>query len=295
MKSILIIGQNGQVSTYLQRALGAPYSVIVAGRQSMDLSQPAQIQAALDQFNPSLIINPAAYTAVDQAEQDREAAFTINRDAVSEIAAWCRAHNKPLIHYSTDYVFDGAATEPYTEQDAAAPSGVYGQSKYEGEQAILRSGAPAIILRTSWVYSNHGKNFYRTMLKLAETRNQLTVVGDQIGAPTYAGAIAQTTAELVDLIMQHGGIDERQIGVYHLTCAGETSWCEFARAIFEAHGVAVAVSAITTAEYPTPAKRPAYSVLSNAKLKQEFGLALPDWQQALQQCVAEARFSEPES
>lgn len=291
MTKILLIGQKGQVSTYLQRVLTRDdYQLEVAGREQIDLSQPDTIQAALSQLKPSLIINPAAFTAVDLAEQEADAAFTINRDAVSELAAYSKANSVPLIHYSTDYVFPGDANSPYLETDETGPTGVYGQSKLEGEQAIMNSGAPAIILRTSWVYSNHGKNFYKIMLALAESRNELSVVADQIGAPTYAGSIAEATRTLVHTILEQGEVSDEQQGVYHFTCQGQTSWSDFAKALFTENGInKMKVNGIPSSEYPTPAKRPAYSVLNSDKLKAVFGVSLPHWGTALAQCAAEAK------
>ena len=288
MKKILIIGRNGQVTTYLQRHLKGDYKVIVAGREQLDLLQTETIQERLDSLNPDLIINPAAYTAVDLAEENTEQADIINHLAVAEIARYSEQMSVPLIHFSTDYVFSGDALIPYVETDEVAPAGVYGMSKYAGEQAILNSGAPALILRTSWVYSNQGKNFYKTMVGLAETRNELNVVADQTGSPTYAGSIAQTTGQLLDLILAQGKIKQEQVGVYHFTCKGKTSWCDFARAIFKCHAIDnMQVNAITTDEYPTPAKRPAYSVLDNAKLQEVFGLSLPHWEKGLDDCIKE--------
>ena len=290
MKTVLIIGKNGQVSTYLQNALKGNFEVVVAERDQIDLSKLDQIQPALQKINPSLIINPAAFTAVDLAEDESELAFTINRDAVKELATYCSKTQTPLIHFSTDYVFAGDAEAAYTEIDQAAPTGVYGESKLAGEKEALKSGAPAIVLRTSWVYSNHGKNFYKTMLALAATRNELSVVADQVGAPTYAGSIAEATKKLVEIIFNQGQIEDSQKGVYHLTCGGQTSWAEFAKAIFvENQKDAMTVNSITTDEYPTPAKRPAFSVLNNDKLQAVFGVSLPTWQDALGECVEETK------
>ena len=296
MKSVLIIGQNGQVSTYLQRALMGDYSVVVAGRDTIDLLKVDQIKPALQRLKPTLIINPAAFTAVDAAEQESVAAFTINRDAVAEIAEFCADTKTPLIHFSTDYVFDGNANTPYLETDRPKPNGVYGQSKLEGELAVLAAGAPALILRTSWVYSKHGKNFYKTMLALAESRTELSVVADQVGAPTYAGSIAAGCKELVEKILLSGEITAQQIGVYHFSCEGQTSWAEFAKAIFTGNGLdKMLVNSITTADYPTPAKRPAYSVLNGDKLVAEFNVSLPDWQLGLANCIAESGAAEAPS
>ena len=288
MKKILLIGRNGQVTTYLQRVLSGDFTLEVAGRESLDLSDIESIEPVLSAYAPDIIINPAAFTAVDLAETEQEAAFKINSHAPAAIAQYCKQHNTPLIHFSTDYVFSGEAEQPYLETDETAPTGVYGQSKLEGEQAILNSGAPAIILRTAWVYSNHGKNFYKTMLNLASSRNELSVVADQVGAPTYAGSIADTTRMLVERVLEQGGIKPEQVGVYHFTCQGQTSWCEFAKAIFVENGVNdITVNGISTQEYPTPAKRPAYSVLNLDKLKNTFGLSLPHWGTALAQCAVE--------
>lgn len=296
MSDILIIGQNGQVSTYLQRELAAVGNVNVAGRDEIDLSHVGQVYSALAALRPKLIINPAAYTAVDAAEQDQELAFAINALAVGEIARYAKDHGAALIHFSTDYVFAGDADVPYSETNLVGPTGVYGQSKLEGEQAILNSGAPALILRTSWVYSNHGKNFYKTMLGLSEQRTELNVVNDQIGAPTYAGSIAAATKQLVDLIIAQGGLKPEQTGVYHFTCQGQTSWAEFAKAIFVENEISnMTVHGISTSEYPTPAQRPAFSVLNTGKLLEVFDVSLPHWGTALSQCVVETRSPANES
>lgn len=290
MKTVLLIGQNGQVTTYLQRELADKFNLVIAGREQLDLSQPSLVQASLAKLSADIIVNPAAFTAVDLAEDQSEAAFAINGESVAGIAAFCKETNTPLIHFSTDYVFSGDANAAYVESDSPAPSGVYGASKLAGEQAVLQSGAPAVILRTSWVYSNHGKNFYKTMLSLAESRNELSVVADQFGAPTYAGSIAKATMALLEIIANQGEITSTQNGVYHFSCQGETSWCEFAKALFVANDVSdMTVNAISTSEYPTPAKRPAYSVLNGAKLASVFGIALPDWHDALDSCAAETK------
>jgi len=289
-KKVLLIGQNGQVSTYIQNALEghAECQLVIAGRDDLDLSKPSEVQASLTQFAPDIIVNPAAYTAVDLAEQEQDLAYAINRDAVAEIAAYSNQTETPLVHFSTDYVFDGDASKAYLEDHEAAPSGIYGASKLGGEQAILESKAPAIILRTSWVYSNHGKNFYKTMLALSESRTELSVVADQVGAPTYAGSIADATVSLLKQIIQQGGIPIEQRGVYHFTCQGQTSWCDFAKAIFVENQVSnMIVNPISTQEYPTPAKRPAYSVLDGGKLQAMFDLSLPHWGTALAHCAAE--------
>ena len=287
---IALIGQHGQVSTYLQSALSdASLDYVVVGREQLDLTDTNNIQPVLTKLTPSLVVNPAAYTAVDLAEQEIEQAELINRDAVAQIAAYCEHSKTPLIHYSTDYVFSGDADQAYKETDSVSPNGVYGLSKLQGEQAILSSGALALILRTSWVYSQHGKNFYKTMLALSESRDELSIVADQMGAPTYAGSIAKTTVELIEILIEQGGLTEAQSGVYHFTCGGQTSWFEFAQAIFQSNGKShMTLNPVTTEEYPTPAKRPAFSVLDNSKLNNVFAVSLPSWRDALALCVAEA-------
>lgn len=290
MSSILLIGQNGQVTTYLQNILKGDYTVQVASRDMLDLTDLGSIKSTLAALKPSLIINPAAYTAVDLAEQEADLAFTINRDAVAEIAAFSKETNTPLIHFSTDYVFSGDAEKSYTEDDIPAPTGVYGQSKLEGEHAIVKSGAPALILRTSWVYSNHGKNFYKTMLNLAKTRDELSVVADQFGSPTYAGSIAEVTKALAEKILASGGITDEQSGVYHFSCQGQTSWHDFAKALFIENGFTkIKVNPIPTKDYPTPAKRPAFSVLDGRKLRTVFDVSLPHWQTALAHCASQTK------
>lgn len=293
IKSVLIIGKHGQVSSYLQRQLVGDFTVHAAGREQIDLSKLADVYGALDKIKPSLIINPAAFTAVDLAEQEAEQAYLINRDAVAEIARYCADNNTPLIHYSTDYVFAGDSRQPYGETDATGPTGVYGQSKLEGENTIIASGAPAIILRTAWVYSNHGKNFYKTMLGLSKTHEQLSVVSDQVGAPTFAGSIADATNQLVEQIFSQGQLSSGQSGVYHFSCGGQTSWFDFVNAIYAEHGIEhVSVKPVGTKDYPTPAKRPAFSVLDNKKLQDVFGVSLPQWRDALKECVQETRLAE---
>lgn len=295
MKRILLIGGNGQVSTYVQRALNnaqrlseLKVELQVASRDQLDLMHLDSIAATLEEMAPDIIINPAAYTAVDLAESEQEAAFTINRDAVAEIAAYCARKGVILIHFSTDYVFAGDASSPYLESDATAPTGVYGQSKLAGENAIIASGAQAIILRTAWVYSNHGKNFYKTMLGLAQSRNELSVVADQIGAPTFAGSIADAVQKLVRIIVEQDRLAPEQTGIFHFTCQGQTSWAAFAKAIFVENEItSIKVNSISTQEYPTPAARPAYSVLNLDKLNKVFGISLPHWGTALAHCVAE--------
>jgi len=294
--TILLLGANGQLGQELRRAL-APLGTIVATTRSgalpdgsacevADFDQPASLTALLDRVRPALVVNAAAYTAVDRAEDDREAAFRANAEAPGVLAHWCAQAGVPLVHYSTDYVFDGQGTRPYREDDATAPLGVYGASKLAGEQAIRAAGGRHLIFRTAWVYASHSANFLRTMLRVGAERDVLRVVADQVGTPTPAALIADVTAQA----LQHDGALS---GTWHLTAKGETSWHGFAEAIFAdavATGVlprAPNVEAISTAEYPTPAKRPAYSHLDVAKLEQDFGVVLPSWQDGLKRVIAD--------
>ena len=294
--TILLLGANGQLGQELQRAL-APLGTIVATTRSgalpdgsacegADFDQPASLAALLDRFQPTVVVNAAAYTAVDRAESDRDAAFRANAEAPGVLAQWCAQAGVPLVHYSTDYVFEGQGTRPYREDDATAPLGVYGASKLAGEQAIRAAGGRHLIFRTAWVYASHSANFLRTMLRVGAERDVLRVVADQVGTPTPAALIADVTAQA----LQHDGALS---GTWHLTAKGETSWHGFAEAIFAeavATGVlprAPKVEAITTAEYPTPAKRPAYSHLDVAKLEQDFGVVLPSWQDGLKRVIAD--------
>ncbi|NYF37786.1 dTDP-4-dehydrorhamnose reductase [Stenotrophomonas sp. JAI102] len=294
--TILLLGANGQLGQELRGAL-APLGGIVATTrigalpdgnvcEVADFDQPASLAALLDRVQPTVVVNAAAYTAVDRAEDDRDAAFRANAEAPGLLARWCAQAGVPLVHYSTDYVFDGQGTRPYREDDATAPLGVYGTSKLAGEDAIRAAGGRHLIFRTAWVYASHSANFLRTMLRVGADRDVLRVVADQVGTPTPARLIADVTAQA----LQHdGGLS----GTWHLTAKGETSWHGFAEAIFAeavAAGVlprAPSVEAITSAEYPTPAKRPAYSHLDVAKLEKDFGLTLPRWQDGLKQVIAE--------
>lgn len=294
--TILLLGANGQLGQELQRAL-APLGTIVATTRNgtlpdrsacevADFDQPASLAALLDRVQPTVVVNAAAYTAVDRAEDDRDAAFRANAEAPDVLARWCAQAGVPLVHYSTDYVFDGQGTRPYREDDATTPLGVYGASKLAGEQAIRAAGGRHLIFRTAWVYASHSANFLRTMLRVGAERDVLRVVADQVGTPTPAALIADVTAQA----LQHDGALS---GTWHLTAKGETSWHGFADAIF-AEAVATGmlprapkVEAITTAEYPTPAKRPAYSHLDVAKLEQDFGVVLPSWQDGLKRVIAD--------
>ncbi|MEB2645103.1 dTDP-4-dehydrorhamnose reductase [Pseudomonas canadensis] len=285
---ILITGQHGQVSRELQLRLQDLGELIVLGRDQLDLADADQIRQQVRAHRPGLIINAAAHTAVDLAESEPDAAFAINAIAPGILAEEAKALGIPLIHYSTDYVFDGSKPAPYTETDTPNPLGVYGQSKLAGEQAITAVGGEHLILRTSWVYSNHGKNFLLTMQRLLQEKPQMRIVADQIGAPTWAGSIANSTRALIER-WQAG--EPGEWGIYHLTAGGETSWFGFAQAIGEhlrEQGKACAeLEPIPSSAYPTPAQRPLNSRLDCGRLLQQWHVSQPHWQDALRECLAQ--------
>ncbi|MBB6289737.1 MULTISPECIES: dTDP-4-dehydrorhamnose reductase [unclassified Pseudomonas] len=284
---ILITGQHGQVSQALQTQLQGLGKLIVLGREQLDLADAERIRQQVRAHRPDLIINAAAHTAVDQAESEADLAFALNAIAPGVLAEEAKALESPLIHYSTDYVFDGSKPAPYTEADTPSPLGVYGQSKLAGERAIAAVGGAHLILRTSWVYSNHGKNFLLTMQRLLQEKPHLRIVADQIGAPTWAGTLAASTRVLIER-WQAGKAGEW--GIYHLTAEGETSWFGFAQAIGEhlrASGRACAeLEAIPSSAYPTPARRPLNSRLDCSHLRQQWHVTQPLWQDALRECLA---------
>jgi dTDP-4-dehydrorhamnose reductase len=277
---ILITGKNGQVGTELSRIYQSHGDVVLTGRPECDLSSEQSIRDVVGRVKPAVIINAGAYTAVDQAEKERALCFATNADAPRVLAQEAARLDALLIHYSTDYVFNGEKSGPYLESDPISPLGVYGESKAAGEAAIAAAGSRYLVLRTSWVYSPHGKNFLRTMLRLGTERPELRVVDDQVGAPTSAAAIAAATVRLLE--------QPAVTGIYHMTAAGSTSWYGFARAIFGS-GILAAqprVQPIPSSDYPTPARRPANSVLANDKFAHTFGFRLPSWQEQLQQVLA---------
>jgi dTDP-4-dehydrorhamnose reductase len=289
--TILVTGVNGQVGFELVRTLQGLGRVVALDRAALDLADLAQIRSTIRELKPSVIVNPAAYTAVDKAESDVDAAMRLNGEAPGVLAEEAARSGAVLIHYSTDYVFDGTQSAPYAEDDATNPQNVYGKSKLAGEQAIAESGCAHLILRTSWVYGVRGKNFLLTMLKLGAERPELRVVADQTGAPTWSNTIATSTSHIIAQSLAANDIDwwRERSGVYHLTAAGETSWHGFAKAILD---IAMGengpnVVPIGTSDYPVPAKRPANSRMSHRKLTETFGLSLPDWQDALRLCMAD--------
>ena len=281
---ILVTGGTGQVATELAKR----GQVRVVGRPEFDFDHPDTIDAVFHAAKPTLVVNAAAWTAVDAAEANQDAAMRANRDGPARLAELCAVANVPLIHISTDYVFDGDKGAPYTESDAPSPTGIYGSSKLAGEQAVLASGAKAVILRTSWVYAAIGKNFIRTMLGAALKTNALKVVMDQKGCPTNAGDLAEAILAIAAKI--DAGWKPEYAGVFHACGTGGTNWYEFALAAFKEsakHGRPMPnVTPITTAEWPTPTKRPADSRLDCSKLARVFGVSLPDWQPSLDRTVA---------
>ncbi|WP_104012384.1 dTDP-4-dehydrorhamnose reductase [Burkholderia anthinoferrum] len=289
--TILVTGVNGQVGFELLRSLQGLGRVVPCDRSTLDLSDLDRVRAFVRDLKPSLIVNPAAYTAVDKAENDIELARRLNVDVPRVFAEEAARSGGALIHYSTDYVFDGAKAGAYVETDATNPLNAYGATKLEGEHAIAATGCAHLILRTSWVYGRRGSNFLLTMLRLGAERSELRVVADQVGAPTWARTIAAATSHIVAQGVASVDADwwARQSGIYHFTSAGATSWCGFAEAIF---AIAMASRAprvvpISSDDYPTAATRPANSRMALGKLTAAFGLQMPDWRDALQLCLSE--------
>lgn len=292
MSVILLIGVNGQLGWELQRALAPLGKIVALARAELDLGQPDAIRAVVREQRPDIIINPAAYTAVDKAEAEPQLAHAINAVAPGILAAEAQKLGALLVHYSTDYVFDGSQTAPYTEADVPNPQSVYGQTKLAGEEAVRASGCAHLILRTSWVYGVHGGNFVKTVLRLAKERDTLRIVADQFGAPTWARLLANSTAQIVQG-WQGREFGEDHLGLYHLTATGRTSWHHYAEEIVRLarqedpllRDKALTIHGIATHEYPVATKRPANSVLATDKIRKAFGLKLPPWQDDLAECV----------
>jgi dTDP-4-dehydrorhamnose reductase len=287
---ILLLGANGQLGHELTHSFAGAGELVAQDRHTTDLTSEEQLRAAIRAAEPDLILNAAAYTAVDRAESEPELAHAINAHAPRILAEEAARRNVLLVHYSTDYVFDGSKAGPWSEEDAPHPLNTYGTSKLAGEEAIRQVDGKHLIFRTSWVYAPHGRNFLLTMLRLGQERDRLSIVNDQIGAPTTATALAQATRSIVDgILASQFGAAQQWSGLYHMSCAGHTSWHGFAETIFThaeeltlLHRAKPQVLPIPSSEYPTPARRPQNSVLSNRKLQQAFGIQLPDWQLALQ-------------
>jgi dTDP-4-dehydrorhamnose reductase len=296
--TILLTGGSGQVGGQMQRTLASLGRVVAPDRSALNLASPESIRNVVRTLQPQWIVNPAAYTAVDAAEKDEAAAFAINRDAPAIFAEEAKKIGAVMIHFSTDYVFDGTKQTPYTESDATNPLGVYGASKLAGEQAVAASGAVHLIFRTSWIYGATGKNFLLTVLRLARERDEMRIVADQHGAPTWAFDLAAMTAQLIAQVNAQASGSQSAVeiiaansGVYHACNAGETTWFGFAEAAIRMAQTRqpqqnfARLIPITTAEYPTPARRPQNSRLDCTKLVQRFGLALPAWESSLAQVM----------
>ena len=310
--TILLTGKSGQVGSELLQLLPGIGRVVAPDRQALDLLDSDNLRRTVRDVRPQLIVNTAAYTAVDQAETEEARARAVNSEAPEVLAQEAKKIGAALVHYSTDYVFDGSKRSPYEETDLPNPLNVYGKTKLAGEEAIRRAEIPHFLFRTSWVYGTRGRNFLLTILRLASEREELKVVCDQVGAPTYAKEIAMATMKVLTRVGEHGrfadGLAEAT-GTYHMTAAGQTTWFEFAKAILEkarstshtvpwfvasTHGRALVVRRIipiSTKEYPTAAQRPAFSVLSNSRFVETFGLELPHWSAQLHRCFA---FEKPE-
>ncbi|HEY1982265.1 MAG TPA: dTDP-4-dehydrorhamnose reductase [Xanthobacteraceae bacterium] len=286
---VFIAGERGQVARALSRAYSARGDVVrSAGRATADIADKAVIDSVVRAFRPDLVINAAAYTAVDKAEEEADEAFRVNRDGARHMATAARAIAAPLIHISTDYVFDGAAPLPYMETDATNPISIYGTSKLAGEHAIAAETADFVILRSSWIYSAEGGNFAKTMLRLAGERDVIEVVDDQLGAPTYAEDLAAAIVTIGESLL--GAKDRAALhGVYHATASGETTWYGFASAIMAASaakgGPSCALRPVTTNQFPARARRPANSRLDGSKLARTFGVRLPNWEISLERCL----------
>jgi len=277
---LLVFGQTGQVAREL--AVLEPGAIFL-DRAAVDLSDPAACEAAIQIHAPDAVINAAAYTAVDKAEDDEATAHLINAVAPGVMAKACADLGIPLVHISTDYVFEGTGTEPRSPDAVTGPLGVYGRTKLAGEQAVIAAGGPHAILRTSWVFSRHGNNFLKSMLRLGADRDHLTIVADQIGGPTPAKAIAQACLTIAKEL----GKNSKKSGIYHMSGAPDASWAEFARVIFAATDLQVTVEDIPTTAYPTPATRPLNSRLDCATLQSEFGITRPDWREAVTEIVGQ--------
>ncbi len=290
---ILVTGKNGQVGHELMLSLKPLGDVVGVDVKQCDFRQSAAIELMLQKIKPDIIVNPAAYTAVDLAESEPTTAHAINAQAPKILARYAARENIPMIHFSTDYVFDGNKQEAYLEDDDAKPSSVYGKTKWLGEDAVRKMVAKHIILRTSWVFGTHGENFLKTMLRLAQQREKMTVVSDQIGSPTSARLLADSVAEIIKQLAEPGSY--RKYGTYHLVCKGETSWYEYAKLVIETAtqlGMPCQlkvnnIKPIKTSEYPLPATRPMNSRLQTKKIIETFGLSLPTWQTEVKRVVTD--------
>lgn len=289
MKRILLTGKDGQVGWELQRALANLGQLYAFDSEGLNLADPYMVRSVVQSVHPHVIVNAGAYTAVDKAEAEPDIAMSINAKGPAVLAEEAKRCGSILVHYSTDYVFDGQSTVPYSETAIPNPLSAYGRSKLEGEKAIVESRCKHLVFRTSWVYGNRGKNFLLTMLNLARTKPALSIVDDQIGAPTWSRSIAEATAQA--LIQTIWSKNELVWGIYHMTCAESTSWFGFAKEIFQsAHAMnpdfnIPELTPIPTSGYPAPAKRPLYSVMDNHKIQNNLHISLPSWKKALELCL----------
>ena len=281
---VIVSGKNGQLGNELQdaSALSTQFEYYFFGKDELDISDKSSLEKIFAEHKPAYFINTAAYTAVDKAETEQEVAYLINAEAVSSIAKMCSRHNTMLIHLSTDYVFDGNSKQPYKENDLTDPINYYGYSKWMGEQLALENNPQTIIIRTSWVYSVYGQNFVKTMLRLMKERSTLNVVNDQFGSPTYAKDLAEA---ILQIIIKVHSVKNFHFGIYHFSNDGIISWYDFATAIRDIKELNCSVKPITTAQYPTPAKRPFYSVLNKEKIQFAFDIVLKNWRQSLEECL----------
>ncbi|HLP36267.1 dTDP-4-dehydrorhamnose reductase [Lacibacter sp.] len=278
---ILVTGSNGQLGKELKQIADnySQFNFVFASREDLKLHHFGLVENFFIAAKPLYCINCAAYTAVDKAEAEQDMAMLVNGEAVGHLAAICKKYHAKFLHISTDYVFDGESETPYKEEDATGPINTYGKSKLLGEQLCMKEDADAIIIRTSWVYSSFGHNFVKTMMRLMNERNELNVVSDQIGSPTYAADLAKA---ILDIISS----GKWESGIYHYSNEGKISWFEFAQAIKELTGSKAIVHPILTAEYPTPARRPKFSLLNKDKIKSTYAVAVPEWKESLQKCIS---------
>ena len=283
LKKILVTGATGQLGWELSKlAFAYPaFNFIFLDRAGLDLAQPDTFEKVINECSPDMIINTAAYTAVDKAETEKELAQLLNSLAVGALARIAKQKNIRFITYSTDYVFNGQSTIPYLPETKIDPINYYGQSKASGEQLALAENSSSIIIRTSWVFSSHGNNFVKTMIRLMKEKSELKIVGDQLGRPTYARDLAQATLKMIEAINEGKKIE----GIYHFANIGETSWFEFATVIKALAGLTCNLTSITTSEFPTPAVRPSYSTLDTHKIEKELGIQIPNWETSLKECI----------